>query len=196
LIGRATRGYIGVDPDDRELVWMKDTWRIEAEGIESEAKIYRHFTDRGDAPVVRRTEIARDYPSHVPDEVKTGYGDVVSLEPHIHHRLVFREIGADLSRFRSTRELCQAVRDVVHVLGEAVEKADVLHRDVSGGNILIDKDGRGFLNDYDFSVLLSVEGARQLGPTCTWRFMGIKPLSNPLSHKHTLADDLESIVYV
>ncbi|KAI0033443.1 hypothetical protein K488DRAFT_7496, partial [Vararia minispora EC-137] len=203
LRGRATRGYIGVDLDDRELVWMKDTWRIEAEGMESEAEIYKHLADRGDESVVQRTmtlEVAREYPelywSHVSDKEKEKCGDAIPLESQVHHRLVFKKIGVDLSEFRSTRELCQAVRDAVYVLGEAVKKADILHRDVSGGNILIDKDGRGFLGDFEFSVRLSVEGARRFGRTGTWRFMSIKLLQNPLSHKHTLADDLESILYV
>ncbi|KAI0035565.1 hypothetical protein K488DRAFT_68259 [Vararia minispora EC-137] len=49
LRGWATRGYIGVDFDDRELAWMKGTyvWRIEAEGVESEVEIYKHLADCG-----------------------------------------------------------------------------------------------------------------------------------------------------
>ena len=38
--------------------------------------------------------------------------------------------------------------------GAAHRDAKVLHRDISGGNILIDKDGRGVLIDWDMCVWL------------------------------------------
>ena len=39
-------------------------------------------------------------------------------------------------------------------LDAAYEDAKVLHRDVSGGNVLIDKDGEGMLIDWDMCVWL------------------------------------------
>ena len=38
--------------------------------------------------------------------------------------------------------------------GAAYEKAQVLHRDVSGGNVLIDQNGQGILIDWDMCVWL------------------------------------------
>lgn len=39
------------------------------------------------------------------------------------------------------------------VLGgkEAYEKCKIIHRDISGRNILIDEEGRGVLNDWDLA---------------------------------------------
>jgi RIO-like serine/threonine protein kinase len=46
---------------------------------------------------------------------------------------------------------------------EAFEKARILHRDISVGNILITEDGRGILIDWDLCkrVKSLVNGARQ-----------------------------------
>ena len=38
--------------------------------------------------------------------------------------------------------------------GAAYEEAKVLHRDVSGGNVLIDQNGQGILIDWDMCVWL------------------------------------------
>ena len=46
----------------------------------------------------------------------------------------------------------------------AYEDAQVLHRDISGGNILIDKEGRGMLIDWDMCVWLeNAEDMRRIG---------------------------------
>ena len=65
----------------------------------------------------RMLEIANAYPDlywpRVPKEWREKYKGKIQVECHVHHRLVFRKIGADLSLFRNTRELCQSVHDAV-----------------------------------------------------------------------------------
>ncbi|RPD55000.1 hypothetical protein L227DRAFT_484800, partial [Lentinus tigrinus ALCF2SS1-6] len=79
-----------------------------------------------------------------------------------HMRFVIEDVGRPLSEFRDTRELVMALRDAIsyaltgHRL--AWEKAGLLHRDISLGNILIvvepNKAGFvGFLHDFDYSSM-------------------------------------------
>ncbi|KAI0042700.1 hypothetical protein FA95DRAFT_1474118, partial [Auriscalpium vulgare] len=84
----------------------------------------------------------------------------------------------------------------------AYELAEVLHRDISAGNILFYKtaDGviRGLLIDWDLCKIirkLEKESRRQDWRTGTWQFMSGLRLKNP-AKPHELSDDLESFVHV
>ncbi|KAH9960896.1 hypothetical protein BC827DRAFT_1097620, partial [Russula dissimulans] len=81
----------------------------------------------------------------------------------------------------------------------AYEKAQILHRDVSAGNILIADDGSGMLIDWDLSkkVIKDVdEKARSHSRTGTWQFISISRLCDPSSRPHEVSDDLESFFWV
>ncbi|KAI9428766.1 hypothetical protein F5148DRAFT_990694, partial [Russula earlei] len=70
-----------------------------------------------------------------------------------HYRLVLNTLGQPLSTFGSTRELCQVIRDAMigedwRYLIRTYDKAKILHRDVSAGNILIAPDRSGLLIDW------------------------------------------------
>jgi serine/threonine protein kinase len=105
------------------------------------------------------------------------------LEGYIHYRIVLDMVGREYTSFKSTMELLSvtidAIRGVslvvfwfrnlltagVQTHGEAYEKAGILHRDISPGNIMITEDGRGFLIDWDLAKSIHGEGARSLGRT-------------------------------
>ncbi|KAI0750194.1 hypothetical protein C8Q80DRAFT_1166551 [Daedaleopsis nitida] len=76
-----------------------------------------------------------------------------------HMRFVVDTVGRPVTRFKSSKELVQAVLDACRGHRLALEKAGILHRDVSVGNILIvDKPGtaakfHGFLHDFDYSSM-------------------------------------------
>ena len=46
----------------------------------------------------------------------------------------------------------------IQALKAAYHKGNYLHRDVSTGNVMIDKNGRGILNDWDHSVKVPRSG--------------------------------------
>ncbi|KIP02472.1 hypothetical protein PHLGIDRAFT_79080, partial [Phlebiopsis gigantea 11061_1 CR5-6] len=83
----------------------------------------------------------------------------------------------------------------------------LLHRDLSIGNIMIDRSGRGVLNDWDHagsveepargvvSLRQHAERSSSDNRQGTWRFMSIPLLSKP-EKLHDIADDLESVYWV
>ncbi|KAI5120905.1 hypothetical protein M0805_003005, partial [Coniferiporia weirii] len=118
------------------------------------------------------------------------------LHGYIHYRLVLGIVGRDLLSFRSTKELLTAVMDAMEAHGKAYEDAGILHRDISPGNIMITKDGRGFLIDWDLSKEVDEEKAVRHGRTGTWQFISAALLQDKRGKKHTYADDLESFLHV
>ncbi|TFK45228.1 hypothetical protein OE88DRAFT_1689281 [Heliocybe sulcata] len=134
-----------------------------------------------------------------------------TMKPHIHYRMVVSEIGQPLDDFEESRQLIATIMYAVVAHYMAYERAGILHRDVSRGNILIYSHPTGrlqadgspeivttaILNDWDLSkdVRTNREGARQPNRTGTWQFMSAALLRNP-KKVHQVADDLESFVHV
>jgi hypothetical protein len=132
VIGRYTRGYIAVDLDEDQLVWVKDTWRISLDSIPEESKTYRllhtsgvtrdflpgflfggdvHVDPASADHVVQASQtyhFVQKHPEMVPGETPKR---ALSIEPHTHHRIVFKKIGRELHKFTKTKDLCQTVRD-------------------------------------------------------------------------------------
>ncbi|KAF8489216.1 hypothetical protein BU17DRAFT_72758 [Hysterangium stoloniferum] len=100
-----------------------------------------------------------------------------------HYRLVLNEIGRSLSDFRDTKEMVTAVRDAIVAHGDAYDKAEILHRDISSGNILITATGQAHTER-----------------TGNWQFMSARLLVVPTPGQQPAipdrADDLESFFYV
>ncbi len=94
----------------------------------------------------------------------------------------------------------------------AYENAELLHRDISMGNIMLDSNMEGFLNDWDRAIRLSAsKEARATRTVClsldhmrlliqvnsqgTWRFLSIGQLESE-DKIHEIHDDLESCFWV
>ncbi|KAI0667823.1 hypothetical protein C8Q78DRAFT_289572 [Trametes maxima] len=114
----------------------------------------------GGARYVPDTDMPVDYPQHQTYSWRLALGKKSWHRERSHMRIVIDDVGRPLTEFKSTHELVTAVRDAI--LGHRLlwEKAEILHRDVSVGNILI-KDEKttedkfsGFLHDYDYSSMV------------------------------------------
>ncbi|RPD54994.1 hypothetical protein L226DRAFT_563188 [Lentinus tigrinus ALCF2SS1-7] len=96
-------------------------------------------------------------------------GDDQWHQERSHMRFVVDTVGRSLTHFHSTRELVEAMLDAIRGHKLATEKAGVLHRDISVGNVLIvDKpeegpQSRGFIHDFDYSSY--AEGVEDDFPT-------------------------------
>ncbi|OSC97847.1 hypothetical protein PYCCODRAFT_1398059 [Trametes coccinea BRFM310] len=139
-----------------------------------------------------------------------------------HVRIVIADVGHPLTEFKSSREMVAAMRDAIEGHRIAWERANVLHRDVSLGNILIADDApdgshRGFLHDWDYSSMGPIDADSQgnaaslmeddeeISPenieehkerTGTYYFMAIALLELDPDIKHQPHHDLESAYWV
>ncbi|KAH9925621.1 uncharacterized protein BXZ73DRAFT_103159 [Epithele typhae] len=106
------------------------------------------------------------------DEINPDFDGACPLRRHRHYRLCVKEIGRPLESFTSPRQFVRIMHDAGSAHRTAFNLANTLHRDISGGNIII---------------FPRVRGTRQ--------FMSITMLlgSGKVSE---VSDDLESLFYV
>jgi len=129
LIGRATFGYIAFDVERGDLVYLKDFWRFDHPERQKEGDVYRELHE-AEVPNIAKMGPAGDV-RHVQDS-STGFQKTrtqdyrrspggrhawcygrPSAVPYVHYRLVLETIGMPLSYFKSTRQLCEVIRDAV-----------------------------------------------------------------------------------
>ncbi|KAI0808281.1 hypothetical protein C8Q74DRAFT_1344080 [Fomes fomentarius] len=132
------------------------------------------------------------------------------LRRHRHYRLVEKEVALPLTEFKCGRQLLKIVRDSMIAHWKATE-VGILHRDVSGGNILIlpmrripPKAGPeiivwvGILTDWEMSKPLNGVVAflkpRQPERTGTWQFMSVALLSSDKMVE--ICDEVEAFTYI
>ncbi|KAI9062391.1 hypothetical protein FKP32DRAFT_1677338 [Trametes sanguinea] len=131
--------------------------------------------------------------------------EVCRLKTHRHYRLVVKEVGLPLKEFPCGRILVWSIRDAVIAHQDAYEKARIMHRDISVGNILIipptSKNGKttyqGLLADWELSKRLDdyENDARHPDRTGTWQFMSVYIQDHPEAQIE-IADELESFLHV
>ncbi|KAF4563161.1 hypothetical protein EYR40_007126 [Pleurotus pulmonarius] len=185
--GRATRGYPGVEVVNGVVsatpTFLKEQWRDVASRPETET--LQELNDKG-VKHVPTLVCGGDLPGQ---ETKTH--EVNDSSWRIGHKRILKRIH---SRF-VVAELSMTHSKARHK--QAYEKCGILHRDVSGGNILILDNNEGLLNDWDLARKEAEDdgGPRDSERTGTWQFMSFGLLRDP--HKrHTARDDLESFFWV
>ncbi|KAI0750222.1 hypothetical protein C8Q80DRAFT_1269961 [Daedaleopsis nitida] len=99
------------------------------------------------------------FPLHQTFSWTLALGPEYTFRERSHMRFVVEQVGRPITAFKNTRELVGAFRDAIYGHMLAYQKAGVLHRDISVGNILIvDKPGdgscRGFIHDFDYSSMV------------------------------------------
>ncbi|KAF8234088.1 hypothetical protein L208DRAFT_1394550, partial [Tricholoma matsutake] len=173
--GRATRPMLAFDMETREIVFLKDYWRADVDGMEKEGEIYALLES-----------------NRVPNIAPFGKGNDVR-----DHMTLMKNFNI---RFES--QFVSAIADAMQAHQVAYFNAHVLHRDISAGNILITDDNNGLLIDWDLCVNLSklkndnkVSIARRPDRTGTWQFMSAALLQDN-DKCNELEDDRESCLHV
>jgi hypothetical protein len=118
--GRGTRGFVAWDVTEREIVWIKDYWRVNAEGMEKEGDIYLDLHRHG-VPHIPKFGRAGDIKSN---ELCTTSNDrwvnetwacrTKESRTYTLYRVVLNEVGRDLISFDSSWEYTHAIADAVH----------------------------------------------------------------------------------
>ncbi|PIL27022.1 hypothetical protein GSI_10161 [Ganoderma sinense ZZ0214-1] len=128
----------------------------------------------------------------------------------VHYRMVVAEVCMKLDKFTNGRQLVSVVLDCLktHKLAATHPIVGVLHRDITGNNILIypkvvtQEDGsrrlewKGILSDWEISKPVAADSRpRQPERTGTWQFVSVNLLSNELA-RVSIPDELESMFHV
>ncbi|KAJ8701075.1 hypothetical protein PTI98_004038 [Pleurotus ostreatus] len=203
-LGRATRGYPALEvtdglekAKDAPIVFLKEQWRSKA--LRPEIDTLRELK-KADVKHVPTLLCGGDLPGQVTQTdafaAKIGRTEGKPIDRRFHVRFVVKEVGRPIERFSSSKEMFQAVYDAFQGHKQAYEKCKLLHRDVSGGNILLVTNG-GLLNDWDMAVKVNEDkrGPRAHERTGTWAFMSIDLLRGE-RRPHKISDDLESFFWV
>ncbi|TBU26971.1 hypothetical protein BD311DRAFT_697497 [Dichomitus squalens] len=209
--GRGTRGYVAlplkIGEDGEQLgekfVYLKDAWRVVAEGIMPEGTTLKTLNDYKDVPFIPTLLSHGDVTgqstrSPVVWELLHP-GKTCPLKQHQHYRSVVAEVGKPLSSFKDSYQLVKAVYHCA-LAHRAAYKHGYIHRDISAGNILLypNKNGHwcGLLNDWELAKDRNRELIpRQLERTGTWQFLSVNILDDPGSVV-VIADELESMFHV
>ncbi|KAH8929907.1 hypothetical protein BT69DRAFT_1315424 [Atractiella rhizophila] len=190
-VGRGTRCYLAYWVKEKKVVLLKDTWRREEYGKEGDVyEILRSKQVRNIATIVCH----RDVDDQNPLQFVEGTGG----RKLRHYRIVLEEVGEPLNRFKSTWELVKVMSDAFAAHRDAFEKAEILHRDISFGNILLVRSGdevRGRLIDWELAKVKDHVKARTLERIGTFQFLSLRLLKN-YHREHLASDDIQSFLHV
>ncbi|KAK4197016.1 hypothetical protein QBC40DRAFT_342334 [Triangularia verruculosa] len=117
-----------------------------------------------------------------------------ALPNRVHRRVIVSDWGIPIYKAASRDELLAALADCIEGHKSLRQKAGLLHRDISIGNLMVSKDNGGFLIDLDLAVKeqrVGASGAK--GKTGTWAFMAVGALQG---EQHSFMHDLESFFWV
>ncbi|KAI0663917.1 hypothetical protein C8Q70DRAFT_905386, partial [Cubamyces menziesii] len=221
LAGRGTKTFVAVDEADPQgpFVYLKDAWRVAHTGIKQEGEILKKLNSDGDdgpvpyVPTLRYHGDVESQETRSQEIWKKQHKDEVEkdcpLKKHRHYRLVVNEVGISLDKFESACELIGVIIDCIQAHGHAYKRKNLIHRDISAGNVLIYPkvtqyehgnvvvERVGLLADWELaeSVGEKEEGPRQPDRTGTWQFMSANALRHP-SKKIIVQDDMESLFHL
>ncbi|KAI0629905.1 hypothetical protein C8Q77DRAFT_1139149 [Trametes polyzona] len=221
LVGRCTWGYWGLDAGTSRVVFIKDTWRLNIEGV-VEGDILWHLNTlgirnvptlfmHGDVPLA----VARNNTEPVIWEATfTGQmslspwvcriaGEPVRVYDKQRYRLVVETVGYGLATIRGTAELLHATYDAFIAMQDALAKDSRIHRDISFGNIILVREPgeerrKGYLIDWELSAKVDESGrCIYPGRAGTWLFMSYRMLARENAESRlSFLDDMESLVHV
>ncbi|KIJ04855.1 hypothetical protein PAXINDRAFT_27092, partial [Paxillus involutus ATCC 200175] len=119
----------------------------------------------------------------------------LKITPFVQYRLLLDVVGRPLTSFKCTKELVRGILGAMKAHWSAYKSVNLLHCDISPGNIILTDDGKGLLIDWELAKKVDENAAKRRERTGTWQFMSALLLRNP-GIKHTLQDDIKSFLHV
>ena len=113
--GRATKGYIAFDVDQKDFCFLKDSWRPMSDNVHPELDVYERLAANG----VNLTATVR-----CGGDLLLGPGQLQLTRtqelqtpsiyfPRVHTRLVLNEVCIPLKHYTDSRELCKVVLEAL-----------------------------------------------------------------------------------
>ncbi|EJF58100.1 hypothetical protein DICSQDRAFT_173329 [Dichomitus squalens LYAD-421 SS1] len=208
LVGRCTKGFMAFDVTNRKKwvpCFVKDSWRPYVPGrTRPEHLVYERLQRKGVTPedgiatLICGGDVGGSKAQYT--RVQDDLPDENRPVRRLHYRVAIAEIGLSVSEFVTFGELSGIFADALRAHRIAWDRAGVLHRDISVGNIMIrvGLDGKraGFLIDWDLSRLQCELGLGAVEPdrTGTWQFRSAMSLLYPRK-PYRRSDDIESFIY-
>ncbi|OBZ74003.1 hypothetical protein A0H81_06519 [Grifola frondosa] len=143
----------------KKAVMLKDTWRPMSSDIHPEGEVYMRLYERQVRRNIATLLYCRDVGGEHPQKTRTHEWSKklhpMTL-PRIHYRLVLKEIARPLESHVDSGELVETILSALQAHQEAWEIGEVLHRDISDGNVVIHDDpisgeAKGLLIDWDLA---------------------------------------------
>ncbi|KAG1746249.1 hypothetical protein EDD22DRAFT_958427 [Suillus occidentalis] len=205
LVGRGTVCYLARRNGEEYIV--KDHWvKGNKDAILNEVKMLEEMKGVVGVPELVEywlVEVEKGQPDEMQNYCQTIHNSTVGMS-RTHVRLVLKPRAHPLHMFRSKKELVKILRDIVLIQQCAVEMHQILHRDCSLNNIMIeDCEGgsRGALIDWEFASRIAsnnvypANGMSQTG-TLEHEEAAHTTLTEVEGVGHFYRDDLESLFYV
>ncbi|KAG6882915.1 hypothetical protein C0993_008663, partial [Termitomyces sp. T159_Od127] len=167
-IGRSTRWFKAYCLQEKQVVLLKDSWRVVSPTLKPEHVIYKrlHECNVLNIPqVYHGSDIGDENDFHHTTQTKfwldkTGKSLELTLRTHRHYRVVLEYLPYRLEDFEIAREMITIIRDASIAHRYAAIEARVVHHDISNGNIMFKRkeDGtvQGYLIDWDLSLDLDL----------------------------------------
>ncbi|KAF8340125.1 hypothetical protein F5887DRAFT_1228350 [Amanita rubescens] len=184
--GRSTRTFCAFCKQSDKTAFLKDTWCIIIAGQLPKHQIY----PRLHAKKMISQEVAKIFSRDFP-----------KFRKFKHYRLALDDmIGRDLCAFSSVKALVKAIHNAAIAHDGAFFEADILHQDISVGNVIILNNGTGLLVDWDLCKIMNPESKNEghtIGCTGTWQF-SVACVLFGYDHEppHNHEDNLESFYHV
>ncbi|KAJ2118739.1 inducible alternative oxidase 2 [Coemansia sp. RSA 720] len=227
VFGRHTRCFVvGEQPpsSDRNCdtsadILIKDAWPEVSGSAEDDMRDESKLLDQVSKGLEGRSEFEGLYPKFLGggrmqiqdahgesvDETtrtvlgKTVWAQLGELPLRAHMRIAMSGVGKPLKTVQSIPELIVVIYDVMRCHMGIIEHCQILHRDISEGNILVQRDDagvHGMLIDFDHAISITDDGyAKRAERTGTRPFMSVNNLEDKPT-KRTALDDWESIIYI
>ncbi|KZV75334.1 hypothetical protein PENSPDRAFT_647137 [Peniophora sp. CONT] len=211
--GRNSTGFVAYDIKANAVAYLKDAWCPDDPDLIPEGDIYRKLQPKAGEPacpyiptLVCAGEV-RDEDGELQETIsQDALSDAerarLRIRKHRHTRTVVREVGVPMTAFVTVPDLLELLSNTVDAL-EYAYKRKILHRDVSAGNIMIQRSVntatvQALLVDWDLALDMDrvPSGDDRSYITGTWQFMSVPLLKRFQGHTHCIEDDLESIFWL
>ncbi|KAJ3502482.1 hypothetical protein NLJ89_g8869 [Agrocybe chaxingu] len=203
--GRASRARIAVEVESETAHYVKDSWRNRDPNRLPESEVYKILAEKKVKFIAEMAcggDTGHEVQSYLWKSKPWVWGEKLRIRDLVGHIIILKTVGRSLMTFRTARQFLTCLANGMEGYEDALAKAQIMHRDISTGNILMVKDPgsvngwKGVIIDWDHHVRLDVNRTLvRITRTGAWQFMSAYLALNPTA-EHSPVDDRESALHV